>query len=225
MAFDVVLRDGGGGFDVALDTASNDKTGSVTGSTTFSGAIVGRKATTKAVAGTITFTGTVVGKEGEPGAVVGVITYSGTVAGKKATTGATASEIVYSGLIVGTADDPDRPADEPTTGGGGGIYRAPYYQQQQVPPRPIERKSGRVVGRIRFRGYIEGHKTSAARRLVAPILYRCDIRGSKSTRGYAANRTRMTGAVRGVGITQISTAEIRRMRQEIDLLYLTRGKP
>jgi hypothetical protein len=222
MAFDVVLRDGGGGFDVALDTASNDKTGSVTGSTTFSGAIVGRKATTKAVAGTITFTGTVVGKEGEPGAVVGVITYSGTVAGTKAATGALASAITYSGLIVGTADDPDRAAT--TRRGGKPTYRL-WAQAQPEQEQPVEHRTGRVSGRIRFSGTVAGRKTGTARRLAAPILYRCEIRGSKSTSGYAVNYTRMTGAVRGVGITLIGTAEIRRMRQEIDLLHLTRGRP
>jgi hypothetical protein len=210
---------------VLASAASDNKTGTVTGTVTYSGTIVGKKATTGAVAGTITLTGTVVGKEGEPGAVVGTVTYTGTVAGTKAATGVLASDITYSGLIVGTADDPDRPPEGETTGGGGGIYRAPYYQQQVPPPRPIERKSGRVIGVIRFRGYVEGHKTITARRLAEPILYRCEMRGHKQTSGHAVTRTRIVGAVHGVGITQISTAEIRRMRQEIDLLYLTRGTP
>lgn len=216
-AADSVLTD-----RVLASVTSENKTGSVTGTVTFSGTVVGKEGVAGAVTGSIAYTGTIVGKEGEPGAVVGTTTYSGTAAGTKAAQGATASEVVYSGVITGTKYDPDTPTT-PTTGGGGRPQYRPYIVQQPAPV--VEHRSGTVTGRIRFHGTVTGRKTSTARRLAAPVLYRCSIRGSKSARGDTFARTEMRGRIRGHGVTTISTAEIRRMRQEIELAYLMKGRP
>lgn len=210
-----------GWFDDELAAAttppSNDKTGSVTGSITFSSSIVGKKSTTGASAGTITLTGAVVGKEGALRTVTGEVAYSGTVAGTKATTGTTASEIVYAGLVVGTKYDPDAPAEEPSTGGGG--YYAPRQRTPQRRPE-IVRKSGKVSGSVAFAGTVVGRKTSSARTLAEPITYRCEVRGAKATAGVALARITTRAVIRGTGITAIPTTELRRLRDDSELVLM-----
>lgn len=178
------------------------------------------KAATGTVTGTITFTGTVVGKEGEPGAVTGTTTYSGTVAGSKATQGVTASEVVYSGVITGTKSDPDAPAAPVRRGGSSYYAPRPNIPQRKPDPAPLIRKSGKVSGAIALSGTVTGRKTSAGRALTAPITYRCEMRGSKAASGVTVARITTRAVIRGTGITAVPTTELRRLRDDADLMLM-----
>lgn len=179
-----------------------------------------QKDATGTVSGTITFTGTVVGKEGEPGAVTGTTTYSGTVTGSKAAQGVTASEVVYSGVITGTKYDPDTPTAPVRRGGSSYYAPRPNIPQRKPEPAPLIRKSGRVSGAIALSGTVTGRKTSASRRLDAPITYRCEMRGSKTASGVTVARITTRAAIRGTGITAVPTAELRRLRDDADLVLM-----
>jgi hypothetical protein len=203
--------------DWVLASASNDKTGTVTGTTTFTGIIAGRKSTTGTVTGTITFTGTITGKEGSPGVVTGSTTYSGTVAGTKAAQGVTASDIVYSGVITGTAFDPTPPAtDDGPTGSG-------YYPRREAPPKrkpaPI-RKSGKVSGVIALSGVIAGRKAATGRALAEPLTYRAHVTGTAHRAGTIHARTETRGRIHAEAVSMHSHAELRRLRDDYDLLQL-----
>ena len=209
---------------VLASAASDNKTGSVTGSTTFSGTIVGRKATTGAVAGTVTLTGTIVGKEGEPGAVSGVITYSGTIVGKRATQGSVAASITYSGVITGTAFDPDAPTGTAPTGGMSAYRRAQIAAANlaalEAQQPQVEHKTGSVRGVIAYRGTVVGRRGTSGRTLTAPITYRAHVHGTKSTRGAVLARIETRARITGTGITAINTSELRRLRDDAELLLL-----
>jgi len=207
--------------DWVLASASNDKTGTVTGTTTFTGIIAGRKSTTGTVTGTITFTGTITGKEGSPGVVTGSTTYSGTVAGTKAAQGVTASEIVYSGVITGTAFDPTPPAPEPTRRGGAtpANYYAPRPNIPKPKPEPI-RKSGKVSGVTAFRGTVAGRKTTTGRALAEPLTYRAHVTGTAHRAGTVYARTETRGHIHAEAVSMYSHADLRRLRDDYDLLLL-----
>lgn len=266
MAFDLSLRDNGGGFDVLLvkhipatetrditerivgvlgipAPVSEDKTGTVTGSTTSSGTIVGakggagtvtgsttssgtapgKKATTGTVTGSTTSSGTVVGKEGEPGLVTGTTTSSGTIVGTKATTGAVAGSTTSTGIIVGTKYDPDAPVEEETHRGGRGYY---YYTAPEQPEPAPERKSGRVVGRTISFGTVIGRASRSGRSLPQAATARGEVRGTRSTSGRVRSRTyletRITATRRELRLTTHDDpdAEIRRARDDADLLLI-----
>lgn len=185
---------------VLASPASENKTGSVTGS--------------------IAYTGTIVGKEGEPGAVAGTTTYSGTVAGSKGAQGATVAEIVYSGVITGTKYDPDTPTAPVRRGGSSYYAPRPNIPQRKPEPVPLVRKSGKVSGSIALSGVITGRKSSAGRALTAPITYRCEMRGSKTASGVTVARITTRATVRGTGITTVTTTELRRLRDDADLMLM-----
>ena len=77
-----------------------------------------------------------------------------------------------------------------------------------------------------WRGTARGTKSTRSAVHATVRLARYEVRGTKHACGYPTLTTacpRMEA--RGDGITTISTAEIRRLRQEIELLYLTRETP
>lgn len=218
---------GGAAGDVLADitfsstAANNDKTGTVAGTTTLSGTVTGSKGASGATAGSIAYTGTVTGSEGSPGGVVGEIAYAGTVAGSKAATGATAAQIAYTGTVVGTKYDPDAPV-EPTVPTGGrsrpGWYR-PYLQPAKPAPE-VEAKSGRVRGSVSFSGTAAGRKRSAGRAAGLAVTYRAAVAGHKSGHAVVLGRTHSRATVVGTGITTVTTADLRRMRDDAELLLI-----
>ena len=136
---------------------SNDKSGTVSGSSTTSGTVVGREGSYGTVYGTSTTSGTVVGREGATGTASGTSTTSGTVAGREGSFGTVTGTSTTSGSAIGSGGNQ-------TAGGGVGDGVSAYLEaamrrpraRRQEPRRIPVHKLGGVSGRTRTRGFAQG---------------------------------------------------------------------
>ena len=210
-------------------SSSTAKTGTVTGSATTSGTIVGAKAVTKTVSGSATTSGTIVGKEGDTGAVSGSATTSGTVTGKGAHAGAVAGLSASSGTVTGTAYDPSPPVVVAPPGGMSAYRRAQIaaaaqlaQQQAQDAEQAANTRGGTVHGACTTTGQVRGNATRSGRCLPSPaVAYRADIHGSKSVRGSVwVGRRETRGRITGDSAHLMSSRQLRQMRDDAELLLL-----
>ena len=159
------------------------------------------RAATGTVSGSITSSGTVVCREGEPGAVTGSITSSGT--------------------ITGTKYDPDAPAVVPGSGGRVIRFEPGTPKRAEDPPAPrIIRKTGAAQGVSTSFGLTAGTRISHGVTSGTHTL-QARTRGGKTAPGAAHGMTTFRNEqVRGDAVSMHPHADIRRMRDDADLLLL-----
>jgi hypothetical protein len=85
-------------------------------------------------------------------------------------------------------------------------------------PAPVEAKSGRVSGVTAYRGTVAGSKSTGSRTLTAPITYRAHVSGTAHRAGAVHARTETRGRIRAEAVSMHSHAEIRRLRDDLELL-------
>lgn len=156
------------------------------------------------------------------GSVTGTITTSGTVAGAKGAAGAVAGSTTSSGTISGTKYDPDAPVVVQPTGGMSAYRRAQIAAAQQMAAeQAIEHHAGTVRGVTRTSGTVRGTASRSGRTITSPVItYRTHITGTKSTTTRVAGRAETRGRVVATAVSMVDHAEIRRLRDDAELLLL-----
>lgn len=208
-------------------TASNDKTGTVTGTASASGTVVGAKATTGTVVGTTTNpAGVVTGKHGGLGTVVGTTPNpTAAASGTKAATGTVVGTATVTGTATGTAEGGVTPPPAESGGNGGGYY-APKFDYRQPQPTPVVTKSGSVSATIPApQGTARGQRGAAG---AIRSSVRCDATAA-GKRGATARvdarvtylRSTVTGQPGQRDHEYLALyAEMRRQQDDADLLLM-----
>lgn len=220
----------------------NNKTGTVTGSATTSGTAAGAKGAIGSATGSATTSGTITGAEGDTGAVTGSATTSGTVTGSKAGYGTATGTASTTGTATGTAARFGTVTGQAQTSGSiGGVPPTPVtpdvvgglstYRRQQIVAAQLayarqaqqqaDTRGGTVAGACTTSGRITGRPGRAGRTLPTTTLTRRTVTtGVKAitTRTHGTTETR--ARVRGDAVYPMSAREVRRLRDDAELLLI-----
>jgi hypothetical protein len=186
----------------AAAPASNDKSGTVTGSTTS--------------------TGIIVGKDGALGSVTGSTTISGTIVGTAKRAGVVTGDTTSTGTITGTKFDPTPPPASSTSGGGPRRYSPSPVASYP----PVRKSSGKVRGRTVSYAHVRGQATRRALPLPAETRSGALVLGTRGADavvlGRAALTTRLHATRRELRLSVYHDpdAEVRRARDDADLLLI-----
>lgn len=135
-------------------------------------------------------------------------------------TGSVTGSTTSTGTIVGTKYEPDAPAEDFVPGSGGRTIR--FEPGKPKPAKPaLIRRTGAVRGVAASYGYVTGTRATTGTVTATTPLRASTPRGSKSAAGLVRGTTTIPDRrFRGDAVSMHPHADIRRMRDDADLLLL-----